>query len=64
MKRVLLKKSILFVTAAVFVFFVFIAPISGFTARGGDTVNISEVQNDDTYISAGTLNISGAVNFN
>jgi len=56
-----MRKLILFIIVAALVFFVFASPLFGFTVKGDDTLNITEIVSDDVYAMGNVINFSGEV---
>ncbi len=57
-----MRKLVIFIIVATLVFFVFAAPLFGFTVKGEETLNLTETENDDVYAMGNTINFSGEVN--
>ena len=57
-----MKKIILFITVASLVFFTFVFPLFAFTAKSAETINLTENENDDVYITGSSINVSSEIN--
>lgn len=57
-----MKKTILFLLTATIVFFAFTSPLFAFTVKSGETVNLTEKENDDVYITGSNVYVTSEVN--
>jgi len=57
-----MKKVILFILVVSYIFFTFTSPIFAFTAKSGETVNLTENESDDVYAVGSNVNVSSEIN--